>query len=88
LPQRVWLHRVVNAEMLSVTATRRLARNRTGRSRRDRRKSGMRRIAPGGRIDKRHAELGGPGHMWTLVLCKRHIAAVEPRLTTGGKLAI
>ncbi len=59
-PQRP--HWVANAEMLSLTARRRLVRTRTGRSRQDCPKSGMRHIAPGGRIDGRHADFGGPVH--------------------------
>src|SRR5260370_42329525 len=55
--------RVANAEMLSLTARRRLVRSRTGRSRHHCPKSGMRHIAPGGRIDRRHADFGGPGQM-------------------------
>src|SRR6266481_4655877 len=54
--------RVANAEMLSLTARRRLVLSRTGRSRHDCPKSGMRHIAPGGGIDVRHADFGGPGH--------------------------
>jgi hypothetical protein len=53
--------RVANAEMLSVMATRRLVRGRAGRSRSDCRKSGMWRIAASDKIDRGHAEFGGPG---------------------------
>jgi len=53
--------RVANAEMLSITATRRLVGRRAGRSCGDCRKSGMRRIATGDKIDRVHAEFDGPG---------------------------
>jgi hypothetical protein len=54
---------VANAEMLSVTATRRLVRSRAGSSRGDCRKSGMWRIAASDKMNTGHAEFGGPGHL-------------------------
>jgi hypothetical protein len=56
---------VANAEMLSVTATRRLVRSRAGRSRGDCRKSGMWRVAASDKMNTGHAEFGGPGHIQT-----------------------
>src|SRR2546430_11996198 len=82
MPKAVTLGRlqwVANAEMLSLTARRRLVRSRTGRSRHDCPKSGMRHIAPGAKIDGRHADFGGLGH-------ERQCAASDccPKSRRGG----
>ncbi len=71
---------VANAEMLSLTARRRLVRSRTGRSRHDCPKSRMRHIAPGGRIDGRHADLGGLGQFRTF----DRTAKISPCRRLGG----